>query len=217
MSTSMPLRLLLAGVSHLDGGRRRDPPRARRGLLRLEAARAATSRSPRSRPAGVRAAWRMAVRGVPAKTSSPPASRPRAESTSQSLAADHVELCSMTTSEWPAAMRRRNAATAAFATSSKCRPVVGSSKRKRRVLGGRHRRGEAPVRRCRRGRRGSIATGRPDASRGARELQALRLRRRKAWAPAVPAAGNRGPRPRAAEAARPRPPRPRRRQAPRSP
>ena len=39
----------------------------------------------------------------------------------------------MTMSEWPAAISRRNAPRS-FATSSKCRPVVGSSKRKRSPL-----------------------------------------------------------------------------------
>ena len=38
----------------------------------------------------------------------------------------------MTTSEFPAAMRRRKAVRS-LATSSKCSPVVGSSKRKSRV------------------------------------------------------------------------------------
>src|SRR5439155_17340059 len=48
---------------------------------------------------------------------------------SQSQARMTSRLCSITTSECPAAINWRKAESS-FATSSKCRPVVGSSKRK---------------------------------------------------------------------------------------
>src|SRR5438034_613642 len=67
--------------------------------------------------------------GVPVQTTAPPASPPSGpRSTSQSQARMTSRLCSITTSECPAAINWRKAESS-FATSSKCRPVVGSSKR----------------------------------------------------------------------------------------
>ena len=67
--------------------------------------------------------------GVPSHTSSPPASPPSGpRSMIQSDARITSRLCSITTSEWPAASSWRKARSS-LATSSKCRPVVGSSNR----------------------------------------------------------------------------------------
>jgi hypothetical protein len=67
--------------------------------------------------------------GVPVHTISPPAiAALRAEVDDPVGARITSRLCSMTTSEWPASSRRRKARSS-FAMSSKCRPVVGSSKR----------------------------------------------------------------------------------------
>ena len=70
--------------------------------------------------------------GVPAQTSCPPASPPSGpRSMTQSAARITSRLCSMTTSECPSAIRRRKAASR-MAMSSKCSPVVGSSKSRSR-------------------------------------------------------------------------------------
>ena len=69
--------------------------------------------------------------GVPAATISPPsspASGPRSMIQSAHLITSR--LCSITIREWPASMSRWNNCNS-IATSSKCRPVVGSSKMKR--------------------------------------------------------------------------------------
>ena len=74
-------------------------------------------------------AWVMTSAGGPSHTSSPPASPPSGpRSMIQSEARITSRLCSMTTSEWPAPSSWRNARSS-LATSSKCRPVVGSSNR----------------------------------------------------------------------------------------
>src|SRR5229473_1670136 len=68
--------------------------------------------------------------GVPVQTTAPPASPPSGpRSINQSAARITSRLCSITTSECPAAISWRKAESS-FATSSKCRPVVGSSNRK---------------------------------------------------------------------------------------
>ena len=79
------------------------------------------------------AVWPMAAArtaaGGPVATIVPPSSPPSGpRSMSQSAAAMTSRLCSMTTTECPAATRRSSAATS-FATSAKCKPVVGSSNR----------------------------------------------------------------------------------------
>ena len=67
--------------------------------------------------------------GVPATTSCPPASPPSGpRSIIQSDERITSRLCSMTSSEWPILSSLRNARSS-LATSSKCRPVVGSSNR----------------------------------------------------------------------------------------
>jgi hypothetical protein len=76
--------------------------------------------------------------GVPTATTCPPASPPSGpRSMSQSLARITSRLCSITTSEWPASSSLRSARMS-LAMSSKCRPVVGSSKRKSVPLLGQH-------------------------------------------------------------------------------
>ncbi len=68
--------------------------------------------------------------GVPTATTWPPPSPPSGpRSITQSLARITSRLCSITTSEWPASSSLRSARIRR-AMSSKCRPVVGSSKRK---------------------------------------------------------------------------------------
>src|SRR6267143_1515953 len=65
--------------------------------------------------------------GVPVHTIAPPASPPSGpRSINQSAARITSRLCSITTSECPASINWRKAESS-FATSSKCRPVVGSS------------------------------------------------------------------------------------------
>ena len=82
------------------------------------------------RLAGVRARVRFDLRGRAAATTiSPPASPPSGpRSMSQSAERITSRLCSMTSSEWPILSSLRNARSS-LATSSKCRPVVGSSNR----------------------------------------------------------------------------------------
>ncbi len=65
--------------------------------------------------------------GVPAAISSPPRSPPSGpRSSTQSAARTTSRLCSIINKEWPAASSFRNARISR-ATSSKCKPVVGSS------------------------------------------------------------------------------------------
>ena len=72
---------------------------------------------------------RMMPAGVPTPTTAPPASPPSGpRSMIQSAARTTSRLCSMTSSEWPASISRLKERSS-FATSSKCRPVVGSSNR----------------------------------------------------------------------------------------
>src|SRR6266568_493772 len=69
--------------------------------------------------------------GVPCATSRPPSSPPSGpRSMSQSAARMTSRLCSMTSSECPASTRRWKTFRSTR-TSSKCRPVVGSSNRKK--------------------------------------------------------------------------------------
>ena len=92
--------------------RRRTPPR-----IRAARARCASAGAPRPRV------------GVPATTTAPPASPPSGpRSMSQSAERITSRLCSITSSEWPILSSLRNARSS-LATSSKCRPVVGSSNR----------------------------------------------------------------------------------------
>src|SRR6185437_9431556 len=72
---------------------------------------------------------RAIASGVPVATISPPRAPPSGpRSITQSAALITSRLCSITIKEPPASMRRRKAASSLL-TSSKCRPVVGSSNR----------------------------------------------------------------------------------------
>ena len=83
----------------------------------------------RARGRCARRALRIIASGVPAAMSRPPASPPSGpRSMIQSAARMTSRLCSMTSSECPAASSRSKAPSS-FATSWKCSPVVGSSNR----------------------------------------------------------------------------------------
>ncbi len=101
----------------------------------------------RNRPVWERG-WQATSSGVPATTICPPPSPPSGpRSITQSASAIKSKLCSMTITEWPASTRRWSTSTSRR-TSALCRPMVGSSRRKRLEVGRRRseeRRGvEAP-------------------------------------------------------------------------
>ena len=129
------LQVVLARVVDADATLRVAAAPARLARRRCRAAcadwrrkRHARTRAAPCRCASVACAIDLAP-ACPRTTISPPASPPSGpRSMIQSAARITSRLCSITTSECPAASSWRNARSS-FATSSKCRPVVGSSNR----------------------------------------------------------------------------------------
>ena len=185
MSTSMFLRLCSRALRmRIDARRRVDGERRQRTASGARSCTAGASCAyVAQRRAGVAAlAWPSTCAGVPAHTTSPPASPPSGpRSMIQSAARITSRLCSMTSSEWPASSSRAKAPQ----QGARCRRSAGPWSARR--TGTACALSRLPLARCRRdGRRASGAAP----------------RRRTASAPAGPGAGSRARRRPAAPAPR---------------